>query len=320
MRASRRVVDPRGPVGSPALVPYLLAHHHMLGVVHSELPPDARSVSILDVGCGDGRLIAFMHRMLRRYRPDLEVSIHGFDVADSSIQEAGFFEATRAFLEREIPDVDWRARLRMIRSVDRWPYADGSFDWVISNQVLEHVRDQAFVLSEIARVLKPGGRSAHLFPVRENVLEGHIHIPGSHWIRDPARLRRYIRFMTALGIGSYRRIRREEPHLDAATYAATRADYLLRETHYTGKAEVRRLAARASLRCSFRYTEHFYWNKLRSLLRLPFTHRLRPVSPGLLHGFAVSALSRVSCVTAFLEKPGTRGAEAQRLTARSTES
>jgi 2-polyprenyl-6-hydroxyphenyl methylase/3-demethylubiquinone-9 3-methyltransferase len=37
------------------------------------------------------------------------------------------------------------------------PYADGSFDCVFCCDVLEHVQDLPKVVSEIARVLKPGG-------------------------------------------------------------------------------------------------------------------------------------------------------------------
>lgn len=37
------------------------------------------------------------------------------------------------------------------------PYADGSFDSVVSFQVIEHIRDDRKFLQEIHRVLKPGG-------------------------------------------------------------------------------------------------------------------------------------------------------------------
>jgi SAM-dependent methyltransferase len=39
------------------------------------------------------------------------------------------------------------------------PFADGTFDGVICLEVLEHVREPAAVIREIARVLKPGGRA-----------------------------------------------------------------------------------------------------------------------------------------------------------------
>jgi ubiquinone/menaquinone biosynthesis C-methylase UbiE len=37
------------------------------------------------------------------------------------------------------------------------PFRDGTFDWVFSHAVIEHVADAARYLSECARVLKPGG-------------------------------------------------------------------------------------------------------------------------------------------------------------------
>jgi SAM-dependent methyltransferase len=246
--------------------------------------------------------MALLFQGLRARRPGLEIDIRGFDVTDPGVQKPNFFAATRDLLERQIPSIDWAARLELIAAKDRWPYPDASFDWVISNQVLEHVEDHEFVLSEVARVLKPSGRSAHLFPVRENVLEGHVHIPCSHWIRDRRRLLRYIRIMTALGIGNFRAQQREDPQLDRARFVESRADYLLHLTNYITTNDLVGIARRAGLQCSFQYTEHFYWNKLRSLLRLPRVLEFSPVEPEFLHGILVAALSRISCVTALLEK------------------
>jgi len=39
------------------------------------------------------------------------------------------------------------------------PHAEGTFDWVICNHVLEHVPDDSAALRELCRVLKPGGRA-----------------------------------------------------------------------------------------------------------------------------------------------------------------
>ncbi|ESW79772.1 hypothetical protein X773_17175 [Mesorhizobium sp. LSJC285A00] len=41
--------------------------------------------------------------------------------------------------------------------LEKIPFRDGSFDFVISNAVLEHVRDPFAAAREMARVLKPGG-------------------------------------------------------------------------------------------------------------------------------------------------------------------
>jgi ubiquinone/menaquinone biosynthesis C-methylase UbiE len=42
--------------------------------------------------------------------------------------------------------------------VERLPFADGSFDVVISNGVIDLVPDKDAVFSEMHRVLRPGGR------------------------------------------------------------------------------------------------------------------------------------------------------------------
>ena len=44
------------------------------------------------------------------------------------------------------------------------PFADGSFDLVICSHVLEHIPDDRKAMSEILRVLKPGGRALLLVP------------------------------------------------------------------------------------------------------------------------------------------------------------
>jgi SAM-dependent methyltransferase len=87
------------------------------------LPPRA---TVLDVGCGDGRLAAFLGQL----RPDL--SIVGAEVsprADCQIQVTGF---------------DGR----------RLPFADGSFDATLIVDVLHHTTDPAVLLREAARVAR----------------------------------------------------------------------------------------------------------------------------------------------------------------------
>jgi len=43
-------------------------------------------------------------------------------------------------------------------SAERLPFGDASFDVVISNGVIDLIPDKDAVFSEIARVLRPGGR------------------------------------------------------------------------------------------------------------------------------------------------------------------
>jgi SAM-dependent methyltransferase len=44
------------------------------------------------------------------------------------------------------------------------PYADGTFDCVIASEILEHVPQDDRAISELVRVLKPGGRLAITVP------------------------------------------------------------------------------------------------------------------------------------------------------------
>jgi SAM-dependent methyltransferase len=52
----------------------------------------------------------------------------------------------------------------VIGALERMPFADDTFDYVISNAVLEHIRDPFTAAKEITRVLKPGGRMFILVP------------------------------------------------------------------------------------------------------------------------------------------------------------
>lgn len=60
---------------------------------------------------------------------------------------------------------------------ERLPYADASFDAVLSNEVIEHVMDDRAAVAEIARVLRPGGRLLLFCPNRWYPVEQH----GIYW-------------------------------------------------------------------------------------------------------------------------------------------
>ncbi len=53
------------------------------------------------------------------------------------------------------------------------PFAAGSFDFILSHEVLEHVADDRRALAEMARVLRPGGRIALFVPNRGYPFETH---------------------------------------------------------------------------------------------------------------------------------------------------
>lgn len=52
----------------------------------------------------------------------------------------------------------WQGRARTIAAPgEALPFADGAFDVVLCDNVVDHARDPALILSEICRVLAPGG-------------------------------------------------------------------------------------------------------------------------------------------------------------------
>lgn len=64
------------------------------------------------------------------------------------------------FAYAQLPaQLDARQRLRFVRcdGMTRWPFADGTFDVVMTMEVLEFVEDLDAFFAEIRRVLKPGG-------------------------------------------------------------------------------------------------------------------------------------------------------------------
>ena len=124
-------------------------------------------------------------------------------MGNHGVQDNNFIKTTRQTLSIELPDVTWSERIISISDTEKWPYPDNFFDIVISNQVLEHVREHKFFFANCNRVLANGGFSVHLFPVKECFWDGHLHLPFVHWIKTYNFLGSYIRFMSRMGVGKY---------------------------------------------------------------------------------------------------------------------
>jgi SAM-dependent methyltransferase len=98
---------------------------------------------VLEVGCGSGGpAVDLAHAVGCR--------IVGIDVNPAGVRNAGAL-AARAGLAG-------RAEFRVADAGDRLPFADASFDAVVSNDAMCHVPDRARALAEWHRVLRPGGR------------------------------------------------------------------------------------------------------------------------------------------------------------------
>lgn len=96
------------------------------------------------------------------------------------------------------------------------PYADASFDIVVSHDVLEHVDNPQQSMAEIARVLKPGGEAFIVCPVYDGAVSHHLdyvsRLPGLHWLFPPTVLVRAVNRL--LGSGRFNTNPQPEPGWD----------------------------------------------------------------------------------------------------------
>jgi SAM-dependent methyltransferase len=278
-----------------------ITHQHLLSVVNTECRRRADPlVRILDLGCGDGALLAFLAVALPILNPQIRFEFFGLDVYDSQVQPTGFLDSARTTLRSAAPSQDWAARLVALSSTEEWPFADESFDVVISNQVLEHVADHDFVFRQIARTLRDGGWSAHLFPLVHYWYEGHLLLPFVHRIRNWDVLEAYIRLLSRIGLGKFPFHRRATGG-DIEDFAERHADYMCYLTNYLSYTQAIAIAKRAGLRASFRYTGRFYSSKVRSIIGMPPVFEYRRGTAAR-EWAEVMMLRYVSGVTLFLEK------------------
>lgn len=98
---------------------------------------------VLDLGSGAGTDSLVAVQMVGS-----EGSVTGIDMTAEMLEKA-----RAAAIELGADNVEF-----VEGEVERLPFADGSFDVVISNGVIDLVPDKDAVFSEIHRVLRPGGR------------------------------------------------------------------------------------------------------------------------------------------------------------------
>ncbi len=143
--------------------------------------------------------------------------------------------------ESWLEEVDPQVREKISVFSDILPFEAGHFDVVIANLVFEHIPDLAPALSEIARVLRPGGHLIAAFPVLETWHEGHVGLYFAHRLSSVPRLRlHYLKLAHTLGHGLYR-----APGQSAAEWAQSSADTLDKACVFHRKAHALSLIEKA---------------------------------------------------------------------------
>ena len=176
----------------------LTLHRSILREFGHELGLDSR---ILDFGCGEGE-------MVREYR-------------DAGFQAFG-------------ADIMLDSKTELLRRIEtgtyRIPFDDGTFDFVFSNGVLEHVQDLPAALTEIHRVLRPGGVSLHFTPAKFRLIEPHVFVPLAGLIRNQP----WLRLWASFGVrNSFQR------GLNSAEVARKNYSFLHAHTFYRSKRQLR---------------------------------------------------------------------------------
>jgi SAM-dependent methyltransferase len=115
---------------------------------------DAGKEKILDIGYGSGLLFP---SLLQFAQTCYGLESHG--------QEKKVYE----FLAKE--KIALEKVILSSGSILEMPFADGFFDAVVSVSTLEHIEDLDKAMSEMSRVLKPGGEIILSFPVRNIITD-----------------------------------------------------------------------------------------------------------------------------------------------------
>lgn len=108
---------------------------------------------LIDVGCGAGR------HSFEAFRRGADVIAFDQDVAELNNVDA----ILQAMQEQGEAPASAKAEAVKGDALDL-PYDDGTFDFVIASEILEHVPQDDEAIDELVRVLKPGGRLAITVP------------------------------------------------------------------------------------------------------------------------------------------------------------
>lgn len=137
-------------LGHPSYV-WGFGQERRLTLMRRYVPLEGRA--ILDVGCGLGTYV----QAFRRFSHD----VHGVDIDAEKVVEGS----------RQLPNL-------CVAPAEALPYASGTFDVVLSHEVIEHVKDDRQAVAEAVRVLRPaGGRLVIWAPNRLYPFETH----GAYW-------------------------------------------------------------------------------------------------------------------------------------------
>jgi ubiquinone/menaquinone biosynthesis C-methylase UbiE len=243
----------------PKAQKFVQVHKNILNEMGFTITPDSK---VLDFGCGAGKEVYQFRKLgYKAYGCDIK---NLFDDMQKRCEKEKLISAGESIFGT-IDMSDYRI-----------PFPDETFDYVFSNQVFEHVQNYPEALSEIHRVLKPGGCSLHFFPARYRPIEPHVFVPFAGVFRSFG----YLLFWAFFGI----RNPFQKGHNFKKVARANR-EYLTTRTTYFTKAKIREKVFNQFKNVSFveKYFIKYGGGRLRSLTNLPFI-------PSLIRSFHTRAI------------------------------
>ncbi len=137
------------------------------------LVTDVKKPTLLDLGCGDGRLLFALYRkgILTNF-----ACVVGADISKERIER----------LRNELPFV--KGIVSDALNVKELP--DCFFDFIICSQLIEHVKDDHALVSEIRRLLKDGGLT-YVSSVVRKWYGFYFYVKNGSFRLDPTHVREY---------------------------------------------------------------------------------------------------------------------------------
>lgn len=172
-----------GTLGDP--IKDIRHHRALLEIIHTHFGPSTRNVKILDLGCGQvpKQVALFNADGYRAVGIDMEVPTPSFNVSAlmRALRNNGVERALKSAARNLLFDKKYHTELSRnygmkvpfhdldirIMNATEMSFDDGSFDFVFSESVFEHIDDIDKATMELNRILDEYGLariSIHLFP------------------------------------------------------------------------------------------------------------------------------------------------------------
>ena len=160
-------MDAQSTSDNPIFQRHLVAYNYAQNIVKQ---------NVLEIGCGDGYGIPMLAQNCTQY-----TAIDKFTANLNNLPQ------NAQFIQMNVPNLK--------------PFADNTFDFVVSFQVIEHIEDDHTFLSEIHRVLKPNGKLLFTTPNKDKSLTRNPwHVREYNLLEMNSLIKKYFQTYTLNGI------------------------------------------------------------------------------------------------------------------------